>query len=536
MDYTQILQIGLLFTDPDLNILSSKKIDCRNSPWALPSPGALLTTGFTPDGLKNRKNTNFELMQELDDWLRMKHWPVIFLGYNSIPYDEPVLEQNFYQNLLPHDLTTAKNQVNGQSNGRADVMRMVQMAAVYMPSALKLDTLNYYGAPSVSLRNVAEQNGIALSDDDAHDALNDIRATVGVAKLIRKSAPQVWEQAIKLATVAGVEDFLSAHAVFTSAGFGRNKEIKSQVLTALAPQKGSATRHALFNLRLDPAPYLQMSVTQLKEALLGKTGAPPNPFVMIDKDKQPALMPMDASASVLTEDDDEALYKKRAKALKADTAFLDKVAKAMALAEAETRMAAPAARNTPEEMAEKKMTAPVRAKIDAWAQEFREAADWGERAELVGGFRVRFKNELAADPSLDRFVKMAGRLVFEHAPQELTVLQRKGMQKFIAGRLLNPDTNAPYMTVAKARKELQKIEWQRKQKDDVKWKDVTDADIRRLKLYYTAIEKKYAPYSPYAKKPARKPANPANDNVPPKAAQKPAKKPSNGFNRNAPKP
>ncbi len=549
-DYTQILQIGLLFTDPDLNILSSKKIDCRNAPWRLPSPGAMLTTGFTPDTLKNSKNSNFELMQELDDWLRMKHWPLVFLGYNSLAFDEPVLEQNLYQNLMPPGLTTAGNKINGQSNGRADVMRMVQMVAVYMPSALKLDILNYYGSPSMSLKNVAQQNGVALSDDDAHDALNDIRATVGVAKLIKKAAPQIWDLAIRLSRASGVEDFLGKNELFTTASPGPNKEINASVLTALAPQKDSGTAHALFNVRVDPAPYLQMTVEQLKDALLGKPGAADNPFIVIRKDKQPALMPMDMSDPVLTDEDDIALYKKRVKTLKADKAFQDRVAEAAALAHAEKH---PVQRGAAEEMLEKAVDPAARDKLDDWALEFREAADWPARAALVKGFRQRFAVELAADPSLDRFVKMAERIVYEHAPEEITAAQREGMKKAIAAHLLNPDLDAPYMTVARARKELQKIEWQRRQEGDVKWSHVTDSDIRRLKLYYTAIEKEYAPYSPYAaqEKPAADkiisvrpvedetipgkniPDGPANGNTPPSAHYH-VRKTSNGFNRSAP--
>ncbi len=527
MDYTQILQIGLLFTDADLNVLSSKKIDCRNSPWSLPAPGALLTTGFTPDDVKNSKNSNFELMKELDDWLRMKHWPLVFLGYNSINYDEPVLEQNFYQNLMPHNLTTSGNDENEQKNGRADVMRMVQLVSIYMPAALKLDIMNYYGSPSVSLKNVAQQNGVDLSDDDAHDALNDIKATVGVAKLIKKAAPQIWDQAIALATAEGVEEFLEDNELFTTAKMGRNKEIKSNVLTGLTAQKDSDTREALFDVRIDPTPYLNMTVAQLKDVLLGASGAPQNPFLVIEKDKEPALMPMDLSDPVLTDEDDEKVFKARAKKLKADKAFLTKVAKATALAH-EEKLAEISSPGAPERQMDKDMPAAVKAKLDDWAKEFRDAADWKERAQMVSGFRTKFKNELAKDPSLDRFVKIAGRLVYEHAPEEISAAQQDGMKKFIAARLLNPDLNAPYMTIAKARKELQTIEWQRKKKDDTKWTEVTDTDIRRLKLYYTAIEKEYEKYSPYDKKPNK----PANSNTPPNTD----KKTSNGFNRNSPKP
>src|SRR5690606_19080980 len=65
---------------------------------------------------------------------------------------------------------------------------------------------------------------------------------------------------------------------------------------------------------------------------------------------------------------------------------------------------------------------------------------------------------------------------------------------------------APYMTVAKARKELEQIERERTA-GKPRWKDVTDTQIRSLKLYYTSMEKEYAPYYTQAAQP------PVNDNA-----------------------
>ena len=482
-DFSQILQIALVFTDDDLNILSSKKLECRTSPWVVPSPGALLTTGFEPGDLKNNKYSHYEMMQEIDVWIRGQHWPVTFVGYNSIGYDEPVLAQNLYHNLLDPQLTSSKNDANDQSNGRADVMILVKAVAAYMPGVLKLKTMNDYGAPSVSLKNVAQQNGVQLSDDDAHDAMNDIKATIGVAKLLKKAAPQVWQQLMKLSTVDGVDEFLGANTVFTylNGGFGK---AKAAVMTSLAEREGSATQ-ALYDLSVDPAPYLAMTVEQLKDVFLSKDKG--KPFVLVRKENQPVLMPMDLSPAVIPAAYNESLYAARAQALKSNKAFLDKVAQAALLAKQEQLVPAPP--HLPEMTVDQKIAAPLKAKIEKWAEEFRSTDDWNAAAKLIGDFYVRFKDDLAADPSLSRFVKFAGRIVYEHAPEELSAEKQQAMKKHIAGRVLNPDLKAPYMTVAKARKELEQIEQERAQ--GKKWQDATDSHIRSLKLYYTSLEKEY---------------------------------------------
>jgi len=178
-------------------------------------------------------------------------------------------------------------------------------------------------------------------------------------------------------------------------------------------------------------------------------------------------------------------------------------------------------------MIDKSVGAPAVPKLIQWGKEFHEAETWAERAALLSGFRAHFKDELAADPTLSRFYKLGERIVYEGAPEELSAERQAAMKKFIAGRILNPNPSAPYMTIAKARKELASIEWQRQQPGNEKWKDVKDGDIRRLKLFYTAVEKEYTAYAPQYQKKA------ANDDA---APQQTAKKPSTGFNGRAPKP
>jgi len=498
-DFSQILQIALVFTDDDLNILSSKKLECRRSPWVVPSPGALLTTGFTPDDLKNSKYSHYEMMQEVNKWVGSQHWPLTFIGYNSIGFDEPVLAQNFYQNLLDPRLTSSANDANDQSSGCADVMILAKAVALYMPGVLKLDILTAKGNPSMTLQNVAMQNGVPLSDDDAHDAMNDIKATVGVAKLIRKAAPQVWDHLMTLSTAEGVNEFLGNHEVFTYAvqSYGLSKAF---VVTSLAEREGAAVQ-SLYDLSVDPAPYLNMTVDQLKHVFLAK--AQSNPFMPVEKAKQPILMPMDLSEAVIPEAYDEKLYAARARAMQSNKVFLENVAKASLLA-AEI----PVQKLLPEMMIDKKIDAPVRHRLELWMEEFHDAQNWHDAAQLLENFCTRFEEDLAADPSLSRFARFAARIVYEHAPGELGAEKQEMMKKRIAARVLNHDLKAPYMTVAKARQELAQIELERAKGKNKKWAEVTDGQIRSLKLYYTSIEKECAAYAP-----------PVNDNAstPPEA-------------------
>jgi exodeoxyribonuclease-1 len=501
-DFSQILQIGLVFTDDDLNILSTKKVDCRRSPWVLPSPGALLTTGFTPDDLKNSKNSNFEMMQEVDQWVRAQHWPVIFAGYNTLGYDEAVMAQNFHMNLLEPRLTEAENTATKQRNSRFDVMTMVQAVQAYMPGALTLKIMNEADppAPSLKLSNVAAQNGVKLGAEEAHDAMNDIKATVGVAKVCKKAAPALWDHMHKLATLDGVNEFMSKHAVFTQTAyeFGRmNPIVATNVCT-----RGSRSE-ILFDLSQDPTPYLAMTADQLKDALVKQDKKPPKgapkpakPFRFVRKDLQPIIMPLEDSDPVLPKGFDDKLAASRAAAIKANPQFAANLRAAALALEKEYNAPDPKAAPhipQPEELIDRQASPALKKRLDSWMEDFRAATSWRQAAKLVEDFYTRFEKDLETEPDIRRYVKFAGRIVFEHAPEELSPEKQELMKRYVAAHILSDDPKAPWMTIAKARKDLDDIEKSRAD-GKKKWADVSETQIRSLKLYYTALEKEYAPY------------------------------------------
>ncbi|MDE1152729.1 MAG: hypothetical protein PW788_09355 [Micavibrio sp.] len=525
-DFSQIFQVALVFTDDDMNILSSKKLDCRRSPWVIPSPGALLTTGFTPDDLKNAKSSAFEMMQDLDQWSRAQYWPVVFAGYNSLGYDEDILAQNLHSNLLDPGLTTALSKSNGLANGRLDVMNVVKVMQAYAPGKLKLDDLNDFGYPSLALGMVARQNGVNLGKDDAHDALNDIKATIGVAKVIQKQAPALWNQMANLATIEGVDEFISKTKVFTHALMAYGKT-KAAVTTAVTPRGDGSATEVLFDLGFDPAPFQKMTVEELKQVFADQDKKPargqpanPKPFRLVRKNSQPVLMPLDQSAVVLPPGFDPALADARADAIKADVQFQQRLATAAALAKQDKTATATNAPVTnkpqPEQQIAEQPTPATKAKLEQWMKDFHGTSSWKDAADQIDVFYKKFEQELKDEPAIRRFVQFAGRIVFEHAPEELSADKQDKMKRYVAAHVLHPDTNVAWMTVAKARKELDQIEHERAS-GKKKWQEITDTQIRSLKLYYTSIEKEYAPFLPL---------QPGNDNG---FAQQPPKAANDGF-------
>ena len=115
--FAQILQFAAIKTDDDLHEIDRFEIRCRLLPHVIPSPKALLVTGISPETLTDPAlPTHYQAVREIRQKL-MEWSPAVFIGYNSIAFDEELLRQALFQTLHPAYLTNTKG------NQRSDAMR-----------------------------------------------------------------------------------------------------------------------------------------------------------------------------------------------------------------------------------------------------------------------------------------------------------------------------------------------------------------------------------------------------------------------------
>jgi exodeoxyribonuclease I len=219
--YDQILQIAAVRTNADLTVVDpaadSLTLRCRRLPWVMPSPSAMLLTRVTPDDLENQPLSSYEMLAEVTR--QFEAWsPAIFIGHNIIRFDEELLRHGFFAALQDPYVT----QLGG--NMRADTLIMLHAVHLFAPGAVTIPmvpvTRTYtidaatdavaepQFRPSFQLGNVARANGISFDDEEAHDALADVTATIEVAKLIRARAPDVFRMMLANASKAHVQDQL----------------------------------------------------------------------------------------------------------------------------------------------------------------------------------------------------------------------------------------------------------------------------------------------------------------------------------------
>lgn len=177
--FDQILQFAAIRTDDELNEIDRFEVRCRIQPHILPAPGALIVTGVSLDrasepALPSHFDMAVAIHRKLSAWS-----PAVFVGYNSLEFDEDLLRQAFYQSLLPPYLT------NTNGNSRLDVMRLALGVHEFEPGQLEIPR-RVDGVPTFKLDRLAPANG--FSHPNAHDAMADVEATIFLARLIRKRA------------------------------------------------------------------------------------------------------------------------------------------------------------------------------------------------------------------------------------------------------------------------------------------------------------------------------------------------------------
>ena len=164
-------------------------IQCRIAPHILPAPYALKVTNLAPEQVTNNNlQTAFDFSQNLYQFLE-KWQPAIWIGYNTISFDEPMLRQLFYQNLQPNIYATSMN-----GNSRLDVMKMVWAAHSLRPEILTFPE-NDKGKTSFKLDQLAPANGFA--HENAHDALADVEATIFILNKIKSTDPDFFDDLVR---------------------------------------------------------------------------------------------------------------------------------------------------------------------------------------------------------------------------------------------------------------------------------------------------------------------------------------------------
>lgn len=186
---TRIAQFAAIRTDVELNQIDEPiSFFVKPADDLLPSPIATLITGIAPQDAMRVGMNEAEAFAHISE--EMARPETCSLGYNSIRFDDEFVRHGLFRNF--HD--PYEREWRG-GNSRWDLLDTMRLAHALRPEGIVWPQRED-GATSFKLEQLALANDVRQGD--AHEALSDVHATIGMARLLRQHQPKLWDYALRL--------------------------------------------------------------------------------------------------------------------------------------------------------------------------------------------------------------------------------------------------------------------------------------------------------------------------------------------------
>jgi exodeoxyribonuclease-1 len=192
------------------------------------------------------------------------------------------------------------------------------------------------GRPSFRLEALAAANGIG--HQSAHDALSDVRATIGLARLLRERKKRLYDWLFQLRDkrkAMALLDLQGRVPVLHTTRMYPSELGCTSLVMPLVQETRNKNSVLVYDLRHDPAPFLELDVEQLRARLFTRKDELPEgeerlPVKSVKVNKCPALAPIkvmdDAAAERISLDLNAC--RRHWKALQGEQRFIERLTEA----------------------------------------------------------------------------------------------------------------------------------------------------------------------------------------------------------------
>jgi exodeoxyribonuclease I len=284
-------QFAGLRTDWDLNPLGEPLVlYCRPTADLLPQPEACLVTGLIPQTAAERGLPEPEFIARIHAELARP--ATCGVGYNSIRFDDEVTRYTLYRNFFDPYGREWRHR-----SSRWDLIDVLRLAHALRPEGLEWPQ-EEEGRPSFRLEALSAANGIA--HEAAHDALSDVRATIGLARLLRRCQPRLFAFALGLRDKARAQELLALEAprplLHVSSKYPAEQGCIAPV-QALATHPSRRNEVLVVDLRADPALWQDLAVEEIRRRVFTSVKDLPSgverlPLKTVHINRSPMLAPM----------------------------------------------------------------------------------------------------------------------------------------------------------------------------------------------------------------------------------------------------
>ncbi len=290
-------QFAGLRTDSELREIGGPLVlYCRPSPDQLPHPEACLITGITPEQALQDGLPEAEFIARIHQELARPG--TCGIGYNSLRFDDEVTRFALYRNFFdPY----AREWQNG--NSRWDLIDVLRLTRALRPQGIEWPQ-HEDGSPSFRLEQLTAANGIG--HEHAHDALSDVRATIGMARLLRQRQPRLYDYVYRMRDKRRVGELLDAGQPLVHASSRYPAKYSGTALVQpLAADPNNPQGTLVYDLRQDPAQFVDLEPEALAARIFTRSDELPEgqkrlPVKSVRRNRCPVLAPLktlDATAA-----------------------------------------------------------------------------------------------------------------------------------------------------------------------------------------------------------------------------------------------
>lgn len=296
----RISQFAAIRTDLNLNPIGEPvNLFCKPPIDTVIDPDAVMITGLSPLTVTEQGLNEWDFAHRIYQLMSVPG--TCSVGYNTIRFDDECTRYLFYRNLLdPY----AREWQNG--NSRWDLLDVVRMYAALRPEGIKWPS-HENGSPSFKLEHLTAENGLA--HENAHDAVSDVEATIGFAKLLKQANPKLFAFAFSLRSKHEARAQLdlvnrTPHLHFTGKIAATDHCMGIEVPLFVHPDR--ANEVVVIDVRENPNWLLAHSPDDIRHWLFSKTedlplGIDRPPLRTIHLNKSPMIAPFKSLTPALAE-------------------------------------------------------------------------------------------------------------------------------------------------------------------------------------------------------------------------------------------
>lgn len=299
----------------------------RLSPDVLPEPEAVLLTGITPQQVNRDGTTEAAFLKIFEKEIVTPD--TIFVGFNSVRFDDEFMRFLRYRNFYE-----AYDWEWKDGRSRWDLLDLTRLTRALRPEGIRWPFAPD-GKATNRLELLTQVNG--LDHAHAHDALNDVFASIALAQLIRQHQPKLFDYVLGMRDKKKVKELVKGDAPFVyCSGKYPDEYAKTAVVMKIADHPDGQGA-LVYDLHFDPDEYTNLTPTELVQIWRWQKDpvAKRLPVKTLKPNRCPAVAPLSVMDTASRERIklDQKTWEANAAKLKAATGFPKKLLEAVALME-----------------------------------------------------------------------------------------------------------------------------------------------------------------------------------------------------------